>query len=128
MNKLVITGNLTADPELRTTQTGKNVCNFTVAVNRRNGRSRNDGQSEADFFRVTAWDQLGENCAKYLTKGKKVGVFGAVSLRVYQTQSGETRANMEVAATDVEFLSPRSEDIDPQSGMQKVDVGQELPY
>ncbi|HIU18936.1 MAG TPA: single-stranded DNA-binding protein, partial [Candidatus Limiplasma stercoravium] len=63
MNKLTIIGNLTRDPELRTTSTGVNVCSFTVAVNRR--RSAQGGnQPEADFFRVSAWRQLGENCAK----------------------------------------------------------------
>lgn len=68
MNKLIIIGNLTRDPELRTTQDGTAVCNFTVAVNR---KVRTDGHPEADYFRVTAWRTLGENCAKYLSKGKR---------------------------------------------------------
>ena len=78
MNKLIIIGNLTRDPELRTTQDGTAVCNFTVAVNR---KARTDGHPEADYFRVTAWRTLGESCAKYLTKGKKVCVIGAISAR-----------------------------------------------
>jgi single-strand DNA-binding protein len=106
MNKLTIIGNLTRDPELRTTSTGINVCTFTVAVNRRN---KAQGQPDADFFRVSAWRALGENCAKYLTKGRKVAVVGEVSLRMYETQSGETKANMEVNADDVEFLSSKGE-------------------
>ena len=78
MNRLTIIGNLTAEPELRSTPNGKSVCNFTVAVNRRN---KIEGQPDADFFRVSAWNQLGENCAKYLAKGRKVCVVGAVSVR-----------------------------------------------
>ena len=104
MNKLYIIGNLTKDPELRTTPSGVNVCDFTVAVNRRQRREA-QGQPEADFFHVTVWRGLGESCAKYLTKGRKVCCVGAVSVRIYQTQSGETRASLELTADDVEFLS-----------------------
>ena len=71
MNKLTIIGNLTRDPELRTTATGVNVCTFSVAVNRRGRRDEQNAQPEADFFRVTAWRQLGENCARFLTKGRR---------------------------------------------------------
>lgn len=102
MNKLTIIGNLTKDPELRATPQGINVCDFTVAVNRHKGEG-------SDFFRVTAWRQLGENAAKYLAKGRKVCVVGAVSARAYQTQSGETRVSLEVTAEDVEFLSPKAD-------------------
>ena len=107
MNKLTIIGNLTRDPELRTTSTGLNVCSFTVAVNRR--RSANSNQPEADFFRVSAWRALGENCAKFLQKGRKVAVVGAVSLHMYTGSDGQTRASLEVNADDVEFLSSRSD-------------------
>ena len=108
MNKLTIIGNLTRDPELRTTSTGLNVCSFTVAVNRR--RSANSNQPEADFFRVTAWRQLGENCQRYLAKGRKVAVVGSVSVSTYTGNDGTTRASLEVTADDVEFLSSRNED------------------
>lgn len=108
MNKLTIIGNLTRDPELRTTSSGVNVCTFTVAVNRR--RSGNSNQPEADFFRVSAWRQLGENCQRYLAKGRKVAVVGAVSVQTYTGNDGTTRASLEVTADDVEFLSSRNED------------------
>lgn len=101
MNKLTIIGNLVADPQSHATQDGKTVCNFSLAVNR---RQRREGQQEADFFRVAAWNQLGENCQKFLAKGRKVCVVGPVSVRTYQAQDGSTRANMEVTAQDVEFL------------------------
>ena len=108
MNKVTIIGNLTRDPELRSTRDGISVCTFTVAVNRR-GRSAEAGQPEADFFRVTVWRQLGETCAKYLTKGRKVCVIGPVILDTYTGNDGVQRANLSVTADDVEFLSPRGE-------------------
>ena len=104
MNKLIIIGNLTADPQLRTTSNGVSVCDFTLAVNDRKG-----GDNNATYFRVTAWRQLGENCQKYLAKGRKAFVSGPVSARTYQTQNGETRVSLEVTADDVEFLSSRQE-------------------
>ena len=109
MNKLTIIGNLTRDPQLRVTPSGVNVCDFSVAVNRRVKRDQNSQQPEADFFRVTAWRELGENCAKYLAKGRKVCVIGPVSVSTYTGQDGVTRASLEVQAQDVEFLTPRGE-------------------
>lgn len=106
INKLYVIGNLTADPTSHATQDGKTVCNFSLAVNR---RQRREGQQEADFFRVAAWNQLGENCQKFLAKGRKVCVVGPVSVRTYQAQDGSTRASMEVTAQDVEFLSSRND-------------------
>ncbi len=125
MNRLTIIGNLTHDPELRTTPSGDSVCSFSVAVNRRQRRdAQNNGQPEADFFRVSAWRQLGENCAKYLAKGRKVAVVGSVSVRTYQANDGTTRATMEVNATDVEFLSSRN---DGEAGGYSAPAAPEAP-
>lgn len=99
MNNITIIGNLTADPQLRTTSNGNNVCTFNVAVNRRN----RDG---ADYFRVNAWGNLGENCNRYLERGKKVAVCGEVSLNEYTSKNGEKRASIEINASGVDFLSP----------------------
>ena len=95
------------NPELRTTTSGKQVCSFTVAVNRR----RSEGQEqEADFFRVSVWNKMAEVCQKYLAKGRKVAVVGPVRVSTYTTgQDGVTRANMDVLAESVEFSSPKSE-------------------
>ena len=109
MNKLTIIGNLTRDPELRTTSTGVNVCSFTVAVNRRGRRDDQGNQPEADFFRVTAWRQLADICGKYLAKGRKVCVVGPVSVHTFTGNDGTTRASLEVTADDVEFLSSRND-------------------
>ena len=104
MNQLTIIGNLTADPQTRTTSNDKTVCNFTVAVNRRQ-RDEN-GENVADFFRVAAWGKLGELCMKFLSKGKKVGVVGSVSVHAYAGTDGNPKGSLEVFANEVEFLSP----------------------
>lgn len=123
MNKLTIIGNLTKDPELRTTQSGISVCSFTVAVNRR--RVNEDGSRDADFFRVTAWRQLGENCAKWLIKGRKVAAVGPVSVSTYTGQDGRTYANLEVTADDVEFLGGNEAQGAPQSAPQSAPQAQQ---
>ena len=125
MNKLTITGNLTRDPELRTTQTGKDVCTFTVAVNR---KKKIQGQPDVDYFRVTAWEERGKICHQYLTKGKKVAVVGPVSVSTHQGNDGKTYANLEVIAEEVEFLSPKGESVDKESGYTRVDNVDGLPY
>ncbi|MBR3015479.1 MAG: single-stranded DNA-binding protein [Clostridia bacterium] len=112
MNKVILIGNLTRDPELRTTPSGDSVCSFTVAVNRRRGSNAEAGQPEADFFRVSVWRQQGENCAKYLAKGRKVYVSGPVTCRTYVGNDGQTRASLEVTANEVEFLSSRNDQAD----------------
>ena len=106
MNKLTIIGNLVRDPETRTTTTGSTVCSFTVAVNR---RKKVQGQPDADFFRVSAWNKLGESCQKYLAKGRKVCVVGSVTANAYFQQDGKPAASLEVMANDVEFLSAMGE-------------------
>lgn len=129
MNKLFIVGNLTRDPELRTTPSGVTVCSFGVAVNRRRSANSTAGnQPDVDFFRVSAWRQLGENCAKYLAKGRKVAVVGSVSVSTYQANDGTTRASMDVNADDVEFLTPKGEnpmagEMPQQSGNNYGNVG-----
>ena len=120
MNRLTIIGNLVRDPELRTTPQGKDVCSLDVAVNR---RRKVDGQPEADYFRVNAWNELGKDCARYLSKGKKVAVTGSVSLSKRE-KDGKFYASIEVYAEDVEFLSPKEAENKPQ----EVDPGDEFPF
>jgi single-strand DNA-binding protein len=102
VNKIWIVGNLTADPEKRSTRDSISVCSFTVAVNDRK-------KDSATFFRVTAWRGLADNCTAYLTKGRKVAVTGQVGISTYQGRDGKTHASIEVQADDVEFLTPRGE-------------------
>lgn len=104
MNKITIIGNLTRDPEHRTTRDGVGLCNFTVAVNMRNGENQT-----VQYFRVTAWRGLGDICAKYLKKGQKVCVVGPAILNKFTDPEGITRSTMEITAQDVEFLSVRGD-------------------
>lgn len=108
MQKITIIGNLTATPEMHTTQSGKSVCTFTVAVNRRFANA--NGERQTDFFRVQAWGALGESCGKYLAKGRKVAVVGELQARQYQDKHGNYRLSLDVPSDEVEFLSPRGND------------------
>lgn len=103
MNQINIIGNLTADPETRTTQDGRLVVSFTVAVNRRGN------QQGADYFRVSAWNKLGENCKAYLAKARKVRVTGSIRAGAYMNSEGKPVGTLEVMADEVEFLSPREQ-------------------
>lgn len=124
MNKLIIIGNLTRDPDMATTPSGKAVCTFNVAVNRRSGGDH----PEATYFRVTAWEQLAERCAQYLSKGKKVCCVGSVGAHAYTTNQGEIRAALEMQAREVEFLTPRADAAsEPQEAMTPVD-DPDCPY
>ena len=100
MNNLMIIGNLTSDPESRSTQSGKQVSTFTVAVNRR-------GTEGADYFRVSAWNKLGELCQQYLKKGRKVAVTGSIRAGAYTNSEGKAVGTLEVMADEIEFLSPK---------------------
>ena len=108
MNKIILIGNLTADPTLRATQSGTSVCQFTIAVNRRFPGP--DGQKQTDFFRINTWRQLAESCNKYLSKGKKVAIVGELQARTYEANDGTTRMSLDVSADEVEFLSPKEEE------------------
>lgn len=101
MNKVFLIGNLTRDPEMRTTPNGVNVCKFGLAVNR---RRRQEGQPEADFYNINAWRQLGETAMRYLQKGRKVAVIGNLTARLYDGNDGTKRLALDVDADDIEFL------------------------
>jgi len=101
MNKIFLIGNLTRDPELRTTPNGFTVCSFGLAVNR---RRKVEGQPDVDFFNISAWRQLGETAAKYLSKGRKACVVGTLTMRTYTANDGTLRSSLEVDADDIEFL------------------------
>lgn len=109
--QITIVGNLGRDPEMRVTQDGKSVCNFSVAVNNGSG----DNKTTA-WFRVSAWNGLSEICGKYLNKGSKVLVTGVLRFdaatggpQVFKKQDGSAGASFEVYADNVRFLSPRED-------------------
>lgn len=106
MNRVILCGNLTRDPELRTTASGVSVCNFSIAVNRR-FKNAQTGQQETDYFNVIAWRQLGELCSRYLAKGRKVAVVGSIQTRSYEANDGSKRTAFDIVADEVEFLSAK---------------------
>ncbi|MDR1917631.1 MAG: single-stranded DNA-binding protein [Christensenellaceae bacterium] len=110
MNKVILIGNLTKDPELNTVGTdGISVCRFSIAVNRR--FTAKDGNREVDFFNITAWRGLGENCAKFIKKGSKVGVSGEIRFRNYEDKDGNKRIATDIIADEVEFLDRKGEPV-----------------
>lgn len=106
MNKIMIIGNLTGEPELRSTPSGITVCSFTIAANRRH--EDKTGERPTDFFRISAWRQLGDSCGRFLSKGRKVAVVGELQASLYDTKDGSVRISLDVQADEVEFLSPRT--------------------
>lgn len=113
MNKVVLIGNLVRDPEVRATQSGISVCNFTVAVNRR--FKKENGEQETDFLNVIAWRQLAELCGKYLAKGRKVAVTGSIQTRQYEAKGGSKRTAWDIVADEVEFLTTQNQQSSTQS-------------
>jgi single-strand DNA-binding protein len=107
MNKITIIGNVVHTPQMRATNSGVNVCNFSVAVRRR-FKNPQTGEYDTDFFEVQAWRQLAELCEKFLEKGKKVAVVGAMQSRDYE-KDGVKKRIWELLADEVEFLTPKSE-------------------
>ncbi len=106
MNKVILVGNLTRDPELTETPSGVAVCRFSIAVQRDYASS--DGTREADFFNVTVWRGRAENCGKYLKKGNKVAIVGSIQTRSYEDKDGIKRNVTDIIANEVEFLTPKN--------------------
>ena len=115
MNKVFLIGNLTRDPEMRSTQSGVPVCNFSIAVNRR-FRNAQTGQQETDFLNIVAWRQLAELCGRYLAKGRKVAVDGSIQTRTYEDKTGNKRYAFEVVANNVHFTGEKSGSTGGQGG------------
>ncbi len=106
MNKVYLIGNLTRDPEVSETGSGLTLCRFSIAVNR--NYSSSDGERQTDFFNITVWRALADNCGKYLKKGSKVAVVGSLQNRSYEDKDGIKRNVTDIVANEVEFLSSKS--------------------
>lgn len=102
LNKVVLIGRLTKNPDLRHTQSGIAVARFTLAVDR--GFKNQQGEKQADFIPITVWRGQAENCAKYLVKGRLVAVAGRIQTGSYETPDGQRRYTTEVVADEVRFL------------------------
>ena len=107
LNVVAIVGRLVADPQMRQTTTGKNVASLRVAVDR--GRRDPNGQSQADFFDVVAWDRSADFVCKYFQKGSPIVVEGSIQTRMWEDKAGQKRKSVEIVAENVEFV-PRSKD------------------
>ncbi len=133
MNKVILIGNLTADPESRTTNSGVAQCSLRIAVQRRFANAQ--GQRESDFFNVVCWRNTADFAAKYLSKGRKVAVEGSLQTRSYDAQDGSKRYVTEVIADNVEFCDsapktatepmPTNRDA---AQFTEVDLEDELPF
>lgn len=100
LNVVVLSGRLTADPELKTTQNGISVCSFSIAVER---RYRADEEKQSDFINIVAWRSSAEFVSKYFKKGQMIAIRGSIQTRRYQDKDGKNKAAFEVVADDVQF-------------------------
>ena len=118
MNIAVLTGRITADPEIRTTTTGKSTCTFQIAVNKKD---------KTNFLTIVTWEKTAEFVAKYFSKGKMIAVIGEIQTRAYTDKNGQKRTAFEIVANNVEFAesATRSE---PQAKEEATDLEDDLPF
>src|ERR1700710_240516 len=110
INRVVMTGNLTRDPELRSLQSGLSVCSLRIASNtRRKDNSSGEWVDKPNFFDVTVWGAQGENCARYLAKGRPVALDGRLEWREWEDKDGNKRQSIDIIADSVQFLGGREE-------------------
>lgn len=130
MNKCILIGRLTRDPELRYTQSGTPVCSESLAVRRPTAR---DGEDDADFINITIWGKAAENLAKYKRKGGQIAIEGRLQVSNYTDREGAKRWKTEVVANSVEFIGSRDEAAEPSQAQQQAnqmthDYGQEVMF
>jgi single-strand DNA-binding protein len=124
INRVVMTGNLTADPELRSLPSGTSVCSLRIACNtRRKNGSTGEWEDKPNYFNVTVWGAQGENAARYLSKGRPVAIDGRLEWREWEAQDGTKRQATDIIADSVQFLGSR-EDATAGGGPRLVDDGQ----
>src|ERR687889_2312752 len=109
INRVVLTGNLTRDPELRSTQGGTAVCSLRVACNTRRRGPSGDWEDKPNYFAVTVWGAQGENCARFLAKGRPVAIDGRLEWREWEAEGGNKRQAVEIVADAVQFLGGRED-------------------
>lgn len=121
LNRIILIGRLTQDPELRYTQSGVAVASFTLAVDRQ--RANQAGEREADFINVVVWQKLGELCAQYLRKGRLAAVEGRLQIRQYENKEGQRVRVAEVVADNVRFLDRGTEGTSGSAGASGQSTG-----
>lgn len=133
INRVVLTGHLAADPELRYTQSGRAVVNFRIGVNRRWLNPETGAwEEEVSFVPIVAWGKQAENCAAYLQKGRLVAVDGRLRFRSFETKEGERRRLAEVVAQAVHFLGPKTAgpefETEGEEEKEAMGGGEEVPF
>jgi single-strand DNA-binding protein len=109
INRVVMTGNLTRDPELRSLPSGMSVCSLRIACNTRRKGNSGEWEDKPNYFDVTVWGAQGENCARFLTKGRPVAIDGRLEWREWETQDGQKRQSVDIIADSVQFLGGRDD-------------------
>lgn len=122
LNKVILIGNLTRDPEMRYTPQGTAVCTFGVATNRQWVTESGEKKEDAEFHRLVAWNKLAEICSQLLTKGRKVYVEGRLQTRTWQGQDGAQRNSTEIVVSDMIILDSRREGVAPVDDFNIPDV------
>ena len=127
MNKVILIGNLTRDPELKETPSGVAVCQFSLAVTR--DYTNSEGNRETDFFDCTAWRGIGETVSKYCKKGNKLLVVGSIQFRSYEDNDGIRRHATDVIVKEIEFLTPKSSDKPRERPrLEEMDDNGDIPF
>lgn len=123
VNKAIVSGRLTHDPEIRFTQSGKTVCTFQIAVNRYSGEKK-----ETEFLPIVAWNKLGEACSNHLFKGREVLIEGYIQVRNYEMQDGSKRNATEIVAQNIKFFGQKKKNEEKKESAFGADsFGQEFP-
>ena len=136
MNRCMLIGNLTKDPELRSTPNGISVCSFSIGVSRR--FQNQNGERETDFFNIVVWRKQGENAAKYLRKGSQVAISGQIQIRNYEAKDGSKRYATDIVADEVQFLRTPNSDSkgsnaynapsSSKDGSQMLEINEDMPF
>ena len=127
LNKVVLAGRITADPELKQTTTGVSVLRFTLAVNRRFSKGSEQGEQQTDFITMVAWRQTAEFISKYFKKGSAICVTGSIQTRSWQDQQGQKRYGTDVVVDEAMFVDSRSESGNAQGGSYMPDAYNSAP-
>jgi len=119
INRVVMTGNLTRDPELRSTSGGTSVCSLRIACNTRRRGPGGEWEDKPNYFDVTVWGQQGENCARYLAKGRPIALDGRLEWREFQDREGNKRQAVDIIADSIQFFGGRDDAAPGGNGFQR---------
>ena len=124
LNKVILIGNLTKDPELKQTPSGVSVTSFSIGVSRK--YSGSDGNRETDFINIVAWNKTAEFVSEYFTKGDLIALTGSIQTRKYEDKDGNKRTAFEVLADDVSFCGKKEKSSEPE--FEEIKISGDLPF